>query len=189
MRRQFLGDSYDIVKRFLLETIAPGARWDAFPMFTHVVTEDELATFEAFLGVHVASRGVLTVDGDRVAHLSTQPDQQHVFLDPDTGIRLRPCSGSAATNYIFGPELVDLCSSEPTRLVVVFDQSVPRGGERQAMASKLAYFNERGVRGFAYLSHACFVVLSASQQVCDDAYANLVASALPVERILKQPVP
>ena len=189
MRMQFLGDSYDIVKRFLLQTIAPGARWDAFPMFTHAVTKDELAAYETFLGVHVASPGVLAAGEDRFAILAERPHLRHVFLDPDTGIRLKPCGGSAAANYIFGPELANLCSNEPACLVVVFDQSVPRGSERQAMARKLAYFSERGVHGFAYLSHACFVVLSASKRVCDDAYVHLVASALPVERILRQRVP
>lgn len=53
MRMQFFGDSYDVVKRFLLRTVAPEAKWTAFPMFTHEVTADDIAAFEAFLGVSV----------------------------------------------------------------------------------------------------------------------------------------
>lgn len=186
MKIDFFGDSYDIVKRFLLQTIAPGARWAAFPMFTHAVTQDELVAFETFLGVDVVSPGVLAPDGDRVAHLAALPHQQYIFLDPDTGIRLRPCGGRAAANYLFGPEVIDLCLSAPGRLVLVFDQSVPRGRERKAMADKLAYFAERGVHGFAYISHVCFVVLSASEPICAEAAARLAAAALPVQRILRQ---
>ncbi len=189
MRIDFFGDSYDIVKRFLLQTIAPGARWAAFPMFTQAVTKDELLAFETFLGVHVVSPGVLAPDGDRVAHLAAHPDQQYVCLDPDTGIRLKPCGGRAAANYVFGAELVDLCRSGPGRLVLVFDQSVPRGREREAITDKLAYFSEQGVHGFAYVSHACFVVLSASESACADAAARLVTAALPVQRILRQARP
>ena len=55
MKIDFFGDSYDIVKRFLLQTIAPRTHWAAFPMFTHAVTKDEIVAFETFLGVHVVS--------------------------------------------------------------------------------------------------------------------------------------
>jgi len=166
MRMQFFGDSYDVVKRFLLQSLGPAAQWDAFPMFTHEVTPEELAAFETFLGVRVASRGVLTSDTDRARHLAVEPNQRDVFLDPDTGIKLKSCSGKASTRYVFGPELVELCTGQPERLVLVFDQSVARARERDLMLEKLDYFRERHVYGFAYLSHACFVVLSGSEHVC-----------------------
>lgn len=186
MRIQFFGDSYDIVKRFLLQSLAPGADWAAFPMFTHEVTSDDLAAFEAFLGVEIASPGVLTTSTDRSAHLAAPARHSHVFLDPDTGIRLEPCLGADAVKYVFGPELVELCVVEPARLILVFDQSVPFGSERQAIAitDKLAYFRHRGLYGFAYLSHACFVILSASEHLCHEARARLLATGLPSGRIL-----
>ncbi len=42
MRMEFFGDSYDVVKRFLLRSIAPDAEWVAFPMFTDKVTQEDI---------------------------------------------------------------------------------------------------------------------------------------------------
>lgn len=184
MRMQFFGDSYDVVKRFLLHTVAPEAKWTALPMFTHEVTADDIAAFEAFLGVRVASPRVMMKSTDRATHLSALANHRHVFLDPDTGIKLKPSNGAKATKYVFGPELVSLCKQSRGRLLLVFDQSVPRGKERKAIAKKLAYFRERGLHGFAYLSHACFLVLSSSESQCCAARKRLLASHIPNARLV-----
>ena len=184
MRMQFFGDSYDVVKRFLLRTVAPEAKWTAFPMFTHQVAADDIATLEAFLGVSVVSPQAITRSTDRAAHLSASPNHRHVFLDPDTGIKLNPSKSASSVKYVFGPELVSLCDQNQNRLLLVFDQSVPRGNERKAIAAKLAYFRERGIHGFAYLSHACFLVLSGSESVCRAAQQQLLVSHLPKTRLV-----
>jgi len=80
MRMQFFGDSYDVVKRFLLHTIAPEAKWIAFPMFTHEVAADDITAFEAFLGVSIASHDAITKSTDRAIHLSALTNHRHVFL-------------------------------------------------------------------------------------------------------------
>ena len=46
----FFGDSYDVVKRFLLQSVAPEAEWVAFPMFTHRVAPEKLKEIEIFAG-------------------------------------------------------------------------------------------------------------------------------------------
>jgi hypothetical protein len=107
-----------------------------------------------------------------------------VFLDPDTGVRLKPSAGAKSAAYVFGSELEELCHANRDRLVLVFDQSVPRGGERLAMEQKLAYFRERGVFGFAYFSHACFLILSASKGVVRQARTALLATGLPKTRLI-----
>lgn len=184
MRMQFLGDSYDVVKRFLLRTVAPEAKWIAFPMFTHEVAAGDIAAFEAFLGVSVASPHAITKSTDRATHLSALTNHRYAFLDPDTGVKLKPSNGASAVKYVFGPELVSLCKQNRDRLLLVFDQSVPRGKERKAVAAKLTYFRERGLHGFAYLSHACFLVLSGSESVCRAARKHLLASHLPKARLV-----
>lgn len=185
---EYFGDSYDVVKRFLLRSLGPTASWDAFPMLTHEVSELDLAAFEEFLGVRIASPGVLAAEVDRAQHLRVMPNRLYVFLDPDTGIKLKPCGGARSAKYVFGPELVDLCLDDPQRLVLVFDQSFSRNEEReQSMNDKLAYFYGRGVHSFAYLSHACFVVLSASRPVLDSAFDRLIKTGLPASRILLRP--
>lgn len=184
MRMQFFGDSYDVVKRFLIRTVAPDAKWVAFPMFTHEVAAAHISAFEAFLGVSVASPHTMTSSTDRAAHLSVLADHRHIFLDPDTGIKLKPSNGAEAVKYVFGPELVALCEQSPDRLLLVFDQSVPRGAERKAIAEKLGYFRDKGLCGFAYFSHACFLVLSRSEPVCEAARKRLLATHLPQNRLV-----
>ncbi len=184
MRMQFFGDSYDIVKRFLLRTIAPEATWAAFPMFTHEVAATDIEAFEAFLGVRVASRHVITRSTNRATHLLASAGHRHVFLDPDTGVKLKPSNGASAVNYVFAPELIALCEQNHARLLLVFDQSVPRGKERKAVSDKLKYLRNKGLYGFAYHSHACFMVLSSSESVCVTARKKLLASNLPKARLV-----
>jgi hypothetical protein len=50
--------------------------------------------------------------------------RDHVFLDPDTGIRLKPCNTLNAPRYLFGPELVAIADARPENLTLVFDQSL-----------------------------------------------------------------
>jgi hypothetical protein len=187
MRMEFFGDSYDIVKLFLLGAIAPGAKWVAFPMFTHKVNEDDVVAYETFLSVSVVSRNASTLSDDRVKHLSSLAHHRHIFLDPDTGIRIRPFKGARSIKYAFGPELVALCKQDRERLLLVFDQSVPNGipdVKREYIARKLEYFCQEGISGFAYISHTCFVVLSGSESTCEAARAHLLASHLPQSRLV-----
>lgn len=183
MRMQFFGDSYDVVKKFLLQSVSPGAEWAAFPMFSHDVTAEEVSAFERFLGVRVVSSESLTESTNRAQHLATLAGHSHIFLDPDTGIKLK-FTRADSVKYVFGSELTVLCKQVPERLLLVFDQSVPRGGEKKAMERKLAHFKSEGISGFAYLSHACFVVLSASESTCVRARANLLAAGLPSSRFV-----
>ena len=68
---------------------------------------------------------------------------------------------------------------------MVFDQSLPRGSERVQAQSKLDHFARCGIAGFAYVSQACFLVLSASRQLADEARNQLLmVSDLPDSRIL-----
>lgn len=183
MRMQFFGDSYDIVKKFLIRSLAPDAEWLAFPMFTHKVKRKDVEAFEKFLGVRIASETVITATTDRPQLLRAPVHHRHIFIDPDTGIRLRATKGLNSAKYIFGSELITLCNESPERLLLVFDQSVPRGGERRSIEDKLGYFRKNNICSFAYLSHACFVVLSASGPACQEAYDRLLDSGLPASRL------
>jgi hypothetical protein len=184
MRMQFFGDSYDIVKRFLIQSLAPDAEWVAFPMFSHPVTHQQVEAFEKFLGVHVVSETIITRSTNRVEHLTALSHHRHILIDPDTGIRLEGPKGADQAEYVFGPELVGLCNENPERLLLVFDQSVQRGRESESIGVKLGYFRENSIFGFAYWSHACFVILSASNPICQKAYDRLLGSGLPASRLL-----
>ena len=181
---QFFGDSFDVVKRFLLQTIEPDAAWVAFPMFTDRATAASVRAFESFLGVNVVGAALFTESTNRADHFTALARHRNVFLDPDTGIKLKKAKGAESVKYVFASELVALCQESPERLLVVFDQSVPRGSEKSAIQQKLRHFSDAGLHGFAYLSHACFVTLSATKDRCRMARANLLASGLPQTRVI-----
>ena len=183
MRMQYFGDSYDVVKRFLLSTLAPGASWAAFPMFTHAVTTAEVQAFEKFLGVKVVSHEAMDNDTNRGKIFTALSEHRHVFLDPDTGIKLKPSRGKDAAKYVFASEIEELCRAEPERLLLVFDQSVGRGSEIAHVSARIAHFADRGLSAFAYLSHACFVVLSSNAEPSQQARERLLSSGLPVGRL------
>lgn len=187
MKMGYFGDTYDVTKRFLLGAIAPDAtEWVAFPMFTHKVTKDDIAAYEKFLRVSVTSRDALIPNDNRTKHLPPS-HHRHIFLDPNTGIKIKPFNGARSVEYVFGPELVALCKQVHERLLLVFDQSIPNGlpnVKRAYIAKKLGYFSEKRISCFAYLSHTCFVVLSDSESTCQTARAHLLASHLPQSRLV-----
>ena len=185
MRMRYFGDSYDIVKRFLPHTIDPEGSWAAFPMFTDSDSQRIAAGYEAFLGVRVIRSDTIQVDTVRREHFEISPHEHRLFVDPNTGIRMGPpTKAKSSPDYVFSEELIRLCVAEPQRLVVVFDQSHPRGAERESLRRKLEAFQHQGLHGFAYSSHAGFVVLSAPEQVLTAARNRLTLSGLPGERIV-----
>lgn len=188
MRKKYLGDSYDIVKQSLLRWLGTFGEWSVHPMFTEDFEESKVAAFEKLLGVNVVSREILTVDSDRTTYLQPAFLCGNLFLDPDTGLRMRSTRGVRAPEYIFADELVQLVSERPTSLTVVFDQSVGRGAEELHLDGKLRELRRRDVHGFAYISHACFLVTANTRQLAEEARTKLIVeSRLPPERLLILP--
>jgi hypothetical protein len=185
MRMRYFGDSYDIVKQSLLRWLRGFGDWSAHPMFTEPVSDAGVAAFEKLLAVTVVSREVLTVDTDRLAYLAPASSCAHLFLDPDTGLRMRPTRGVRAPEYLFASELVRLAEKRPASLTVVFDQSVRRGSERLHLEGKLRELRHHDVYGFAYVSHACFLVVGMDRQQVEVARSRIIAeSRLPDHRFL-----
>jgi len=185
---KFFGDSYDVVKRFLIKSIAPNAEWITLPMFTEEVSCKDIKSIEQFLHVRVISKVKVTTPTNRDKYFANSADHQHIFIDPDIGISIKKHYGAKSKYYIFGPELVSLCEQNPERLLLVFDQSIQRGNVDQVDQSverKLTYFREQNIFCFAYKSHACFMVLSPSSCVCKKAYGNLINTNLPGSRLTK----
>jgi hypothetical protein len=107
MNPKYLGDSYDIVKQSLLRCLGAVGTWSTHPMFTEPVSREEADTFSRLLGTRLLSHDVLTQTTDRDVYLApARNSTDHVFLDPDTGIRPKPTGGIKAPRYLFGAELV-----------------------------------------------------------------------------------
>jgi hypothetical protein len=186
MNPKFLGDSYDIVKQSLLRWLGPFGTWATHPMFTESVSRAQAETFSRLLGTRLLSHDILTQTTDRDVYLTPARDSSdHVFLDPDTGIRPKPTGGMKAPRYLFGAELVLIANARPEKLTLVFDQALGRGDERSQLQAKLDDFARQGVLGIAYVSHACFVLVGRNQILIESAFEMLKKeSRLPEGRFL-----
>ena len=188
MKLKYLGDSYDIVKHSLLRWLSAVGPWSAHPMFTETVSEAEAAAFSALIGVPLVSTNVLEADADRATYFAeARTCERHLFLDPDTGLRLKVTRNGRAPAYVFGPELVGVAQSRPERLTLVFDQCLARGREREGLSEKLTFLSANSVHGLAYTSHACFLLLSCNRALLWRARRGLENDAhLPATRFLGQ---
>ena len=188
MKPSYLGDSYDIVKQSLLRWLGIIGTWATHPMFTEPVSSQQADDFALLIGTRLLSMDHLTSDTNRVAYLAPASEcYEHVFLDPDTGIRLKPTRGKKAPFYIFGPELIEIVQARSNRLVMVFDQSLAWGSERQQLQNKLQTFSTQGIHSVAYVSHACFVLLGSDKSLVELAFSVLQSeSRLPHSRFLME---
>jgi len=188
MKPSYLGDSYDIVKQSLLRWLGIMGTWATHPMFTEPVSPQQADDFAHLIGTRLLSMDQLTDDTNRSTYLAPASEcDEHVFLDPDTGIRLKPTLGKKSPFYIFGPELIEIVQARSNRLVMVFDQSLARGSERQQLQKKLQAFSTQGIHSVAYVSHACFVVLGSDNSLIESALRLIYdESRLPHSRFLKE---
>jgi hypothetical protein len=190
MRKPFLGDSYDIVKQSFLRWLRNFGSWSVHPMFTEAMLPADIAAFESLLEAPVISAEVLTVDSDRAAYFAAASRCGHLFLDPDTGLRMRATRGVRAPQYLFGAELRQLAEQRRSSLTAVYDQSVARGSEGLHLEGKLRQLRREEVFGFAYRSHACFIVASCDRDLVVRARSQVIAqSRLPENRFLPVDLP
>jgi len=182
------GDSYDVVKQSLLRWLSPCGEWVAQPMFTEDVSREQAEAFARHLGVSLLPAQKLGPDSDRDLYFaSAAACGKHLFLDPNTGLKV-PCARRAdAPAFVNGTEVVHLSLKRPNKLTLVFDQSIDRRySARQQVEAKLAWLAERHVFGVTYESHACFVLCCASKSVLNSARDVLLRqSGLPIERLVQ----
>ena len=186
MHMRYFGDSYDIVKQSLIRWLGQFGDWSVHPMLTGATPARQIERFERFLSARVVSTEVLTPNTNRESYLSCAAKCGNLFLDPDTGLRSRETGvRGPKTKYLFAHEFVRLSEQRPKALTLVFDQSLPRGKERDCMEHKLGDLQDRGVHCFAYMSHACFVLGSRDERVVRRALHCIIAeSRLPEARFL-----
>jgi len=168
MNLQYLGDSFDIVKRFLCGALAT-LGYEVFidPMFTDVWGAHEPA-FYRFLGVK------------NVCEHSSAIVPSALFLDPDTGVR--ETSGPKHTSF-------DRIAAELEHYAVVFsfDQSFPRQADpktKTMIQEKLAALTLRDCHGLYYDSHARFLFAARDAQRIQQLRQGLSEAGLPLFRLI-----
>lgn len=184
MHLRHFGDSFDIVKQAILRWFAEFGEWAVHPMLTDVPSAEELSQFGRFLGARIVTRELLTPETNRIAYFEPCNTEGNLLLDPTTGIQSGSISARRLPEYLLARELEQLVKVRPGRLTVAFDQSLPRGRERQAIEGKLSRFASSGVLAFAYVSHACFVIAANEKPLLERAYRTfLQGSSLPSARL------
>jgi hypothetical protein len=156
-------------------------------MFTEPVSSAAAESFSRLLGAPLISCDHLEPSTDRAAYfVPARSCRNHLFLDPDTGLRVAAIRGAKAPAYLFLSELQLIAAARASALTLVFDQSVARGRERPQLERKLRLLGDHGLKGLAYVSHACFLLVGCDGRLLERAYDAVRAnSGLPEERFLR----
>ena len=184
------GDSYDIVKRSILEWLSCCGEWSVHPMlFTKPFCESFAKRFSEFLGVALVENQPLDKLTCRASLLEVAKSAtSHLFLDPDTGLRLPP--SPPTPKHLRAEDLVKIAKAREDKLTLVFDQSIHRVKNAEPrvkqLKKKLLWLREKKVHGVAYCSHANFVLVSTDEEVLNKAKRTLMdASKLPNCRLVE----
>jgi hypothetical protein len=106
-------------------------------------------------------------------------------LDPDTGIKSKHIKGKKAPSYLFISELIAIAENRPNLLTLSFDQSLARGKERKQLEEKVSELESHGLHGFAYESHACFILVGKDIDLVKKAIKGVRSdSRLPSKRLI-----
>ncbi|HEY5883212.1 MAG TPA: hypothetical protein VIT88_00910 [Pyrinomonadaceae bacterium] len=186
MKLKYFGDSYDLVKKSLIAWLSEFGSWVTHPMFTEEFKPEDAGKFSRLLETPLLSVEVLTPQTNREEYFSSCQKAGHLFLDPDTGVRLERCRGKKSRKFVFGPELVEWCDHRPKALTLIFDQSYSREFKKEILLqNKLKYFADNNIFGVAYDSHATFLLLGADPDLVKAAREKLLeVSGLPPHRLV-----
>ncbi|HKQ53936.1 MAG TPA: hypothetical protein VJT74_16290 [Pyrinomonadaceae bacterium] len=172
MKKIYLGDSYDIVKRFWAKSLRPVAPLDAHPRF---VPEDIRTKYTAVTSIPV-------LDTDRL------PERPFgLFLDPNTGIPLPSESKTKATAAHAPLRFIVQLNEElrPT-YIICFDQSYHRSHELTKagqLEQKREVLRGHGLYSFYYVSHAPFLFAAEEPKILTEVRRRLVSRGIPRRRL------
>lgn len=166
MNPAYLGDSYDIVKRFFCTELSVlGYTVTIEPMFTGSWNRTEREFFR-FIGAQLHDA-------------ETEPSIRTALLfDPDTGVHR-----TASRKHIS----IDKFAHAATKrsLVFSFDQSFSRQHSSSLlMEDKLRALQERGIHAMYYDSHARFLFASMAESSIAELRKHLVSLGMPETRLI-----
>lgn len=166
MNPTYLGDSYDLVKRFFcLELSQLGYSVDVDPMLTGDWSAEQRKAFYLLIGKN------------------TDPQEKSktaLFLDPDTGIKER-----RSAQHVSFDQIAD--EAKRYQVVFAFDQSFRRQAQAQVRSEvlrKLAEIRSRDCHGMYYESHARFFFVAKQRDVLEGLRRHFLCLGLPAFRLL-----
>jgi len=168
MRGKFLDDSYDIVKRFRAECLAPIAKLYAHPLFVPADISDE----------YTALTAIRTLEPDEPPRGSFG-----LLIDPDTGVPINVEARYGATTSHASPSfIIDMNENLRPFYMICFDQSYHRSRELNRvnqMERKREFLRQMGVNSFYYDSHASFLFMSGKAKNLAAVRRRLVSLGVP----------
>lgn len=172
MKRDYLGDSYDAVKRLWRDLLQDWA-----PLFAErrFIPQDLRKDFTLLTGIPI---------------LEGEPPQPYSILnDPDTGIRLPDETNQAERRtHIAIPSIVNQLHDSGPRCVITFDQSVYRRNKlnrESQRQEKMQALKSRGFESFYYVSHAPFLFSVRDRRTFQDLWQILTGAGIPASRLEK----
>lgn len=170
MRDIFLGDSYDLVKRFWRDQLHYLAPLYAHPRF---VLGPLRARYTALTMIPV-------LDPDN------PPEAPYgLFFDPHTGIPLPEDTDSNATiSHAPLPYIVKENARLRPHYMICFDQSVHRKHKRgldvdEQRAVKRDHLRDQGIASFYYISHAPFLFMAQNTTTLQEVRDRMIALGIP----------
>ncbi|SRR6266568_476018 len=173
MNKKYLGDSYDLVKRYWAESLHSVA-----PLFAH----------SRFILNEIRSQYfLLTTIRILDPHGSLPETPFGILLDPDTGIPLPSCSREKATaKHSPLKFILDVNEQLKPQYIICFDQSHRRQNGfsmRDQRTEKRNFLQERGLGSFYFESHASFLFASQFSNVLEVLRNRLVTAGIPLNRL------
>lgn len=170
MKRQYLGDSYDALKRLWHDVLEGWAPLHAERRFIPIDLRDEFTTMT------------------RIPMYSERPGEPVSILnDPDTGIRLPDGKRqSEGTSHVTLATIRDQVRRPGVKCVVTFDQSNHRDKgkpPRSQRDAKRRWLKDQGVESFYYVSHAPFLFAFPNGQTQVEVAKLLKKAGIPKDRI------
>lgn len=173
MKKEYLGDSYDAVKRLWRDLLQDWA-----PLFAdgRFIPEDIREHFSLFTKIPI---------------LKELPQESFSVLnDPDTGIRLPgEINQKEGRTHISITTIVDQLKINKINCVVTFDQSYHRkgkGSHKDQRITKMDEIREKGFYSFYYVSHAPFLFACPSKTLLIELKNLLKEAGVPEFRIEKR---
>lgn len=172
MKREYLGDSYDAVKRFWQELLVDWAPLQAEPRFFPRDLQQEFTQLT------------------KIPMLTNNPPATYSILnDPDTGIRLPSKQNQAeGRTHISIKTIIYQLRNSGAQCVITYDQSDYRNSEltrdeqRKAKMRRLA---DEGFHSFYYVSHAPFLFAVPNTKALSRIQRILKNAGIPEERFEK----
>jgi hypothetical protein len=168
MDQNFLGDSYDLVKRFWAENLSSIA-----PIYA----DERFVPEEIRKDYTQITR--LPIFNSSVAHPFA------IFLDPCTGIP-SPKRGARKPTKKYAPLLfiIDVFEKFHPKFLICFDQSFGFNENMEScMKEKLNVLTTNGLCGFYYTSHANFLFVGKSADVTNVLRQRLLDKGIPEWRL------